>query len=178
MAAREAVPYDHRLSKTLALLARPGLLLATTRRSGGSNVMVIGWGTVGIVWGRPIFQVLVRPSRHTYGLLEESDEFTVNVPTDAMREWVAVCGTRSGRDIDKIAQCGLTARRAAHVLAPDIAQCPIVYECQVVHANDIMPARLAGEILDGAYMGADYHRVYFGKILSVRIDEDAASKLA
>ena len=55
---RSSVSYDYKLNKTLALLANPGLLLAATKRSGKSNVMTIGWGTVGIIWGKPIFTVL------------------------------------------------------------------------------------------------------------------------
>ncbi|GAG03898.1 unnamed protein product, partial [marine sediment metagenome] len=94
---RVRVDYDHRLSKTLALLANPGLLLASTKRSGASNVMTIGWGSVGIIWGKPLFVVLVRPSRYTYGFIHDSGVFTVNVPTEEMREWVNLCGTRSGR---------------------------------------------------------------------------------
>lgn len=172
MAAREAVPYDHQLSKTLTLLARPGLLLATTRRSGESNVMTIGWGTVGVVWGRPIFQVLVRPSRHTYELLEESGEFTVNVPTEAMGEWVAVCGTRSGRDIDKIGAYGVAVSRGKKVASITLDESPMVYECRVVHHNDVLPPNLARDINASAYANRDYHRVYWGEIVGSYATED------
>lgn len=164
MAVREAVPYDHQLNKTLALLTRPGLLLATTRRSGASNVMTIGWGTVGVVWGRPIFQVLVRPSRYTYELLEETHEFTVNVPSEAMREWVTVCGTRSGRDTDKIGAYGVAVSRGRHVSTITLDESPMVYECRVVHHNDVLP-NLAQDIAASAYANRDYHRVYWGQIV-------------
>jgi len=165
MVTREPVPFDHRLSKTLALLTKPGLLLATTGRNGRSNVMAIGWGTVGVVWGRPIFQVMVRPSRYTYTLLEESGEFTVNAPAPEMRHVVAACGAHSGRDLDKIAAYGLAVSPGKGIKAITIDESPMVYECRVVHRNDVLPPNLSREIDASAYPKGDYHRVYWGEIL-------------
>lgn len=162
---RERIPHDHQLNKTLALMANPGLLLASTKRSGQSNVMTIGWGTVGIIWGKPIFIVLVRPSRYTYEFIEDSGAFTVNVPTEAMRRWVSVCGSRSGRDIDKFAAYDMGTTPGQTVPAITIDACPMVYECKVVHVNDLVPENLAAEIEAGSYGGADYHRLYYGEIL-------------
>jgi len=168
---REKVSYDHRLNKTLALLADPGLLLASTRRSGASNVMAIGWGTVGIIWGKPIFVVLVRPSRYTYGFIEDSGAFTVNVPTEEMREWVNLCGSRSGRDVDKFALLGMSTSPGQMVGAVTIDASPMVYECKVVHHNDLLPPNLAAEVESSYYGGADYHRLYFGEVLGAYAEE-------
>ena len=93
--ARSEVAYTYQLDRTLDRLAHGGLLLASTRSGGQSNVMTIGWATVGVVWGLPVMVVLVRPSRYTYGFMEESGVFTVNVPTPDMTEYVALCGTRA-----------------------------------------------------------------------------------
>lgn len=162
---RKQVPFDDRLSKTLARLRDPGLLLASTKRSGVSNVMTIGWGTVGIIWGRPTFVVLVRPSRYTYEFIEDSGLFTVNVPTEEMRRWVSVCGTRSGRHLDKLAAYNMTTSPGQMVDAVTIDAAPMVYECKVVHSNDVVPANLNSEVEARSYGGHDYHRVYFGEIL-------------
>ena len=168
---RKQVSYDHRLNKTLALLGDPGLLLASTKRSGDSNVMTIGWGTVGITWGKPIFVVLVRPSRYTYEFIEDSGAFTVNVPTEEMRRWVSVCGTRSGRDLDKFAAHNMTTSPGQMVDAVTIDASPMVYECKVVHCNDVVPANLSREIEVGSYGGHNYHRVYYGEILGAYASE-------
>jgi flavin reductase (DIM6/NTAB) family NADH-FMN oxidoreductase RutF len=81
--------------------------------------------------------------------------------------------------MDKLAACRLTVRPGESApKAPDVAECPIVYQCQVVHSNDVVPPRLAGEIQAGFYKSGDYHRVYFGRIVGVRIDPDAAARLA
>jgi len=168
---RTRVNYDRRLNKTLALLANPGLLLASTRRSGASNVMTIGWGTVGITWGKPMFVVLVRPSRYTYEFIEDSGVFTVNVPTEEMRQWVSVCGSRSGRDMDKFAFLGMSVSPGQTVDAVTIDASPMVYECKVVHHNDVLSPTLAPEIEGSFYGGSDYHRVYFGEILGAYATE-------
>ncbi len=169
---RPPVPYDHQLSKTLSTLVRPGLLLVGTRPSGESNVMTIGWGTVGVVWGKPTFVVLVRPSRHTFGFIEDSHEFTVNVPAADMREWVGVCGSKSGRDLDKFAAYGIATSPGQNVQTATIDACPMVYECRVVHWSDMIPANLVPEAETSFYRGQDYHRMYFGQILGAYAASD------
>ncbi len=162
---RTRVPFTFQLDKTLSLLSNPGLLLASTKRSGASNVMTIGWGTVGIIWGRPCFVVLVRPSRYTYEFIEDSKVFTVNVPSEALREWVGFCGSRSGRTVDKFAAYNISISRGQLVEAVTIDACPIVYECRVIHYNDVIPAHLDPAVEATSYGGKDYHRLYYGEIL-------------
>jgi flavin reductase (DIM6/NTAB) family NADH-FMN oxidoreductase RutF len=156
------------LYKTLSLLSNPGLLLVTAGADDKPNAMTIGWGTVGVIWGKPIFTVLVRPSRYTYKLLEESDSFTVCVPSGAMYEAVNFCGTRSGRDYDKFQECNLTALPSTRVGAPGITGCPVIYECQVVHTNDVIPANLTEDVQAQAYPQGNFHRIYYGQIMTVR----------
>jgi flavin reductase (DIM6/NTAB) family NADH-FMN oxidoreductase RutF len=172
------VSYTTYLHQTLSLLRGPGLLLVAAGADGKPNAMTIGWGTIGVIWSKPIFTVLVRPSWYTYTLLQESDSFTVCVPAKVQYEAVDFCGTRSGRDYDKFKECGLTALPSTQVSAPGIAGCPLIYECQVVHTNDVIPANLTGEIKRRAYSGGNYHRIYYGEILAVRALPDAAELLA
>ncbi len=155
-------------------LGSDGLLLGSYDAAGKANFMTIGWGTLGIVWGLPMWIVLVRPSRYTYECIEHSGCFTVNVPTPAMAEACAVCGSRSGRDGDKCELAGLTIERGPHVGAPIAERCPIVYECQVVHYNDVAPDTLTTEIIAGAYPAADFHRVYYGKVLAAAAGDVSA----
>ena len=170
---RTPMHYTDHYSTVVERLTGAGLLLGSYDAGRKPNIMTIGWGMVGCVWGEKIWTVLVRPSRYTYACIEHTGCFTVNVPTEAMNLAAAVCGTKSGRDIDKFAECKLTAEPGRQVLAPTVAECPIVYECQVVHRNDVLPERLADEILTGAYTDGDYHRVYYGKILGAYADASA-----
>jgi flavin reductase (DIM6/NTAB) family NADH-FMN oxidoreductase RutF len=172
-----SVPYTTYLRQTLALLNKPGLLLVAAGTDDKPNAMTIGWGTIGIIWGKPIFTVLVRHSRYTYKLMEESDSFTVGVPSRTLYQAVSFCGTRSGRDYDKFKECNLTPLPSLTVSTPGIAECPLIYECQIVHRNDVVPANLAGDIQTRAYPHGDYHRIYYGEILAVRAAPNAAESL-
>jgi flavin reductase (DIM6/NTAB) family NADH-FMN oxidoreductase RutF len=162
---RKQIFYSERLDEMLGMLSRGGLLLASTREDGQSNVMTIGWATVGIIWGLPVMVVLVRPSRYTYQFIESSGVFTVNVPTPDMRPYVNLCGTKSGRDVDKLAE--VTTKPGQEVNCVVLDDCPLVYECRVVHTNDVIPGNLMPDIVDRAYPSGDFHRVYYGQILRV-----------
>lgn len=165
---RKACTYTDHLGLTLERLARPGLLLATKGPAGKQdNAMTIGWATFGIIWGLPMCVVLVRPSRYTYGLIEAAQDFTVNVPSEGMAEAVAFLGSASGRDRDKLAEVGLATVPSGMVSAPTLADCPVTYECRVVHHNDVIPAHLEPRVDQGSYPRGDYHRLYYGQILAV-----------
>lgn len=171
--AKKIVPYDTYLHETLALLADPGLLLVSQGRSGALNVMTIGWGMIGVIWWKKVFAVLVRPSRYTFGLLSEGDSFTVNLPSPALYSAVDFCGTHSGRDCDKFAECGITAEPSQTISTPGIAEAPVIYECRIIHTNDVINASLDPEIVADAYPNGDFHRIYYGEILAVRAEENA-----
>jgi flavin reductase (DIM6/NTAB) family NADH-FMN oxidoreductase RutF len=160
---RREVVYTHQLDQTLRRLAHGGLLLASTRSDGQSNVMTIGWATVGVVWGLPVMVVLVRPSRYTYAFIEQSKVFTVNVPTPDMSAYVAFCGTQSGRNVDKLAEAATSMGQRIGCVTLDA--CPMVYECQVIHWNDVQPSALLPSIDGKAYAQGDYHRLYYGQIV-------------
>jgi flavin reductase (DIM6/NTAB) family NADH-FMN oxidoreductase RutF len=161
--ARSEVAYTYQLDQTLDRLAHGGLLLASVREDGQSNVMTIGWGTVGVIWGLPMVVVLVRPSRYTYSFIEESGVFTVNVPTPEMAKYVSFCGTKSGRDVDKLAQVETSMGQTVDCVSLDA--CPLVYECKVVHHNDVQPDVLLPTIDARAYARGDYHRLYYGQLM-------------
>ena len=86
-------------------------------------------------------------------------------------------GNVSGRDYDKFKQKRLTTTPGRKIKSPIIEECAIHYECRVVHKNDVIPDKLAEEILGSAYRQGDFHRIYFGEILAVYADADAKNKL-
>jgi len=176
--AKIEAKYTDYLQETIDVMGHGGILLAAQDTEGKPNAMTIGWGTIGIIWGKPIFIVLVRPSRYTYALIEDIDDFTVNVPPPGLKDEVLFCGTVSGRDHDKFAEKNLTALPGKRVKSPIIEECVIHYECKVVHKNDVIPDELAKEIRSGSYPSGDFHRLYFGEILAVYADDDALERLA
>ena len=175
--SKQDVAHDSYAVESTRTMHQTGLLLVTKAEDGKPNAMTIGWGTIGMIWSKPIFIVLVRPSRYTYGLLEETGEFTVNLMPPEMGPVVEFCGTASGRDHDKFAEKGLTATPAKQIATPIIEQSLVAYECKVVHKNDILPEALIEDIKDSAYSSGDFHRVYYGQILNVQAEAGAAEVL-
>lgn len=174
---KQEIHYTTYLAETLEVLSHDGALLVTVNATGQANVMAIGWGTFGWIWGKPILAVLVRPSRFTYTYMEDTGDFTVNVPTKDLAETVAYCGTVSGRNYDKLAERKLTAKASRRVRAPIIDECVIHYECRTVHRNDVRADMLVPDIIQGAYRNGDFHRVYYGEILASYADADAPARL-
>jgi flavin reductase (DIM6/NTAB) family NADH-FMN oxidoreductase RutF len=175
--ARKNIAYTDHYAAVMKALTTRGLLVGAYDDKGKPNLMTIGWGSLGTVWGKPMWVVLVRPSRYTYHCIEKHKCFSVNVPPPEMEEACTLCGTRSGRDTDKFKACGLTAERAGAVEAPVVAECPLVYECKVVHWSDVVSPHLAEEILTGAYAGGDFHRIYWGEIVAARAAPGAAKSI-
>jgi flavin reductase (DIM6/NTAB) family NADH-FMN oxidoreductase RutF len=175
--SKVTVDYTDYFAGVIKRMREDGLLMVTTGADGKPNVMTIGWGTVGILWSKPVFVVLVRPSRYTYSRLEEVNEFTVNVPPEELAKAALHCGTFSGRDNDKFKDMGLTAISGKMVKVPIIEECIMHYECRVVHENDVIPEALQKTIINDAYPQGDFHRIYAGQILATYADENAAEKL-
>jgi len=165
-------------AETSRTLEQPGCLLVSGDAK-KANVMTIGWGAIGVLWGRPVFMVAVRPSRHTYKFMEETGEFTVNVPRKGMEAAVAYCGAVSGRDYDKFEEKRLTKLAGEKVKAPIIAECCVHYECKVLWKTKVDDSVMAvpDEVKKRFYPKGDLHTVYFGEIVTARADEDAAEHL-
>ena len=77
-------------------------------KEGNMNLMTISWGTIGELWGKPVFTVFVSTSRYTHKFMEENDYFTVTHFPAEMRKQLSYLGRVSGRDEDKVAGAGLT----------------------------------------------------------------------
>ena len=83
--------------------------LLTVKSKDKLNTMTIGWATLGRVWNKPIMTVLVRFSRFTHDIISDSDSFTVSFSFDgSLKQAIGVCGEKSGRDMDKLKELGLT----------------------------------------------------------------------
>ncbi len=121
------------------------------------NVLTIAW-TGTLCTQPPVTYISVRKERYSYGLIKESGEFVINLPTAELARAVDLCGVKSGRDIDKFALTGLTAGEAFEVKAPIIVQSPVNLECRVreivplgthdMFIADIVRTDAAEELLD------------------------------
>ena len=153
--------------------------LVTAKADGQVNPMTIGWGTLGVQWGKPIFIVFVRQSRHTKALLDKNGEFTINVPLKGTDRKAALgfCGSKSGRDVDKSKELGLAQEEPETISVPGIKEFPITLECRVVYKQD-QDLRLLDEdkcqryYAPGTANDGDYHTAYYGEVLAAYIIED------
>lgn len=154
------------LRETYRKLKDGGLLLASCSKRGRPNVMTIGWGFVGILWGRPYFIVAVRKPRYTHRCIEATMDYTVNVPGRGMGDILRYCGTVSGRDHDKVKDLAMKLGKPRRVSSPTIKGCTIVYECKVVYKVTVNPRLMPKGLLSKIYPHRDFHTFYFGEIVA------------
>jgi flavin reductase (DIM6/NTAB) family NADH-FMN oxidoreductase RutF len=129
-----------------------------------TNIMTIGWASIGFIWGRPMMTVLVRKSRYTWSIMERAADFTVSVPFCDVRKALEICGTQSGRKLDKREKCGFEFFPAEKVKTPILNLQGIHYECKIVYKTPLDPALLI-ESYKHLYPEKDFHTLYFGEIV-------------
>lgn len=168
-------PFDY--ANQILGAVKTGVLL-TTRAGGKNNTMSISWGTLGIQWNTPIFTVFVRGCRHTKAMLDESMEFTVNIPVEPVdKNIIRVCGTKSGRDTDKFQLLGLIPEEPEVIATPGIRQLPLTLECKVIYKQQQLPDCMTGPEPPTHYpehsrnIHDDYHTAYYGEIVAAYIIE-------
>lgn len=159
---------------------KKGVLL-TTKKDGKVNTMTISWGALGIEWNKEIFSVYVRENRHTLKMLE-SGEFTINIPTkEKAGKILGHCGTKSGRDTDKIKDMNLTLIDGEKIDVPAIKELPLTLECKIIYkqlqdkseiSKDMQESFYPSDV-DSMHFGAnkDYHYLIHGEIISAYIVE-------
>jgi flavin reductase (DIM6/NTAB) family NADH-FMN oxidoreductase RutF len=143
------------------------LLTAGDFETGKFNSMTVGWGAFGVMWKKPMALVVVRPTRHTFRFMEEHRDFTVCSFGSGQRQALEFCGSHSGRDMDKIARCGLTPVASTRVAAPGFDEAELIVECRKMYSDDFDPRRFLAEFIESNYPKKDYHRLYIGEVLAV-----------
>lgn len=177
---KQVNPFDYAGEVCKAL---PGGILLTTRRGEEVNTMTIGWGCIGRDWSLPVFIAYVRESRYTKQLLEENAEFTVNIPLGNFdKKILGVCGTKSGRDMNKIQELGLHLEEPLDISVPGIRELPLTLECKVIYKQQQDLSAIRPDLLERHYpveddtlhpgSDRDYHIAYTAQILNAYIIED------
>ena len=166
------VLYTEVIKEAAEQLSKGGAFL-TTGYEDEINTMTISWATMGRIWNKPVLIVAVRYSRHTYKLIDNSNQFTVSFPASGqLAKELSICGTKSGRDIDKFSECGFTPIESATVVAPLIDKCKIHMECKVIYKQAMEPGLIDKSLKKTFYDGNDnYHVMYYGEITACHINE-------
>lgn len=127
------------------------------------NMMTIGWGTLGTLWGKPVATVYVRPSRFTYDFMEKNDTFSITTFGKEFVKILNVCGSKSGRDINKMEIEGLNPAELDNTVYFEEADLAII--CKKIYVQDLLPERIPQNSKKTFYSSGDFHRVYYGEIL-------------
>lgn len=159
------------LSKDMLEQLQKGAFL-TVKEGERVNTMTIAWGSVGFMWNKPVFTAMVRYSRHTFDLIDKAQDFTVSFPLKGqLKNALAFCGSKSGRDVDKFKECSLKLTPGKKVSTPIIEDCDLHIECKIVYKQPMDEKQLIKEIKDRQYPKGDYHVLYFGEIVDVYVRE-------
>lgn len=118
-----------------------------------SNITTIAW--TGIINSEPpLVYVSIRPTRHSYNIIKETNEFVINIPDDKLVWQTDLCGTKSGKNIDKFKEAKLTKQKSIMLEAPSIEECPINIECKLIEIKEL-----------------GSHHMFIGKVVSVNAEE-------
>ena len=131
------------------------VVMATCQgKDGKPNIITLGM-YMPLSFNPPQVCIGVSPLRYSHGLIEETGEFVINVPSIGLEEQTHYCGVKSGRDVDKFAETGLTAKAAEKVNPPLIEECFGHLECKVVQSH------VCGD-----------HTLFVGEVVAARLEED------
>ena len=145
--------------------------LITAGNSEKYNMMTVSWGGVGIMWNKPVAFTFIRPQRYTFDYLENGEYFAISFLPDEYHDVHKICGSKSGRDIDKVKETGLTP--VSDEKAPYFAESKVVLICRKMYGQSLNSDSVVDESVLSAYApdGSDYHKMYISEIEKVLVKE-------
>ena len=141
-------------------------MLITAGSGEKCNTMTASWGGVGVLWQAPVATCYVRPQRYTKQFLDTEEYFTLTFFGEEYRDALKLCGSKSGRDVDKVKECGFTVK-AAECGAPYFEEAELVIVCRKRYVQDFDPAAIPDDVKEKQYPNRDYHTMYIGEIVEV-----------
>lgn len=137
-------------------------------KESGLSAMTASWGGLGVLWNENVATVYIRPQRYTYSLVEASDRFTLCFFDSEHKKALRLCGSRSGRDLDKLKECGLTSEIIDGVSV--ISEAKTVMICKKLYADDLREEKFIDREHLSHYNG-DFHRFYIVKIEKILVKQ-------
>lgn len=129
------------------------------------NTMTIGWGGIGSLWSKPTISVYIKPCRYTYKYMNDSDYFTVSFYDEKYRDDLRILGTKSKRDIDKLALTKLHPDFLENGITFKEAKCTLV--CKKIYWQDLDINNMPKEVIDKYYLKEEPHRMFVGEVVKV-----------
>lgn len=142
-------------------------MLVTAGDEERSNTMTASWGGVGIMWGKPVATVYIRPQRYTKEFVDGNGYFTLSFIPEEHRRALNVCGSVSGRDVkDKWQEAGLHPYKIGETTGVEEAE--EIFVCRKLYAQEMRPeCFIDGECDTKWYPDKDYHTMYIAEIVKV-----------
>lgn len=132
------------------------------------NMMTASWGGIGVYWGKPVAYSYIRPQRHTKEFVDGAGAFSLTFFPEGYREQLNFCGSKSGRDFDKVKECGFDVLYEGG--APYFEQANLALICRPLIAQWLDPASFIDKELEpSAYPGKDFHMLYISEITKVLV---------
>ena len=141
--------------------------LLTSGTKNDFNTMTVSWGGIGELWNKDVCFIFVRPQRYTYEFMEKNDYFSLSFFGGDYKKELGICGSKSGRDIDKIAETGFTPVYFDNAVGFEQAEVNVVLK--KLAFQDMEPDGFIDETIMNNYANNDFHRVYIGEIVKVTV---------
>lgn len=151
------------------LLVGNDWMLITAGDEKGYNMMTASWGMLGVLWNKHVATVFIRPQRYTREFVEKEQMYTLNFFGQNYRSALNVCGTKSGRDIDKAKETGLTP--VFDEGCTYFEQARLVLVCKKLYVSRLNPEGFLNEQIDENYAAKDYHHVYVGEVVKALVPQ-------
>ena len=139
--------------------------LLTAGDESGFNTMTISWGGLGTLWNKPVATVYVRTSRYTHDFMDTNDYFTVSFYPEECRRILGVLGSKSGREMDKMKDTGLTPVKAGDSMSFKEAEVTLV--CRKMFNQQLDVENMPAEVAKAMYEGQAPHDMYIGEIVDI-----------
>jgi flavin reductase (DIM6/NTAB) family NADH-FMN oxidoreductase RutF len=142
-------------------------MLVAARVGARCNMMTASWGGFGVLWGRPVATVYIRPQRYTREFIDEASHFSLSFFEESGRAALNLCGTKSGRDVDKAAEAHLTLENGPQDV-PLFAEAKLAVVCHKLYKGRFKQERFLEPALIGAhYPDGDFHHLYIGEVVTL-----------
>lgn len=129
------------------------------------NPMTISWGGLGTIWGKPVATVYVRTSRYTHDFMDANEFFTVSFYPEEYRQILGVLGSKSGRDMDKINDSGLTPVKSGESVS--FAEAEVTLVCRKLFKQELKVENMPDDVARTMYEGQAPHDMYIGEIVDI-----------
>ena len=130
------------------------------------NTMTISWGGLGTLWNKPVATVYVRTSRYTHEFLDDNELFTVSFYPEEYKNILGVMGSKSGRDIDKMHDSGLTPQEVEGTMT--FAEAEVTLVCRKIFKQELSTENMKKEIAEFLYSNDALHDMYIGEVIAMK----------